>query len=50
MANDITVVGNAAFHYDEALADYGGNNPFRVALWREISSAADRSAITVLDW
>ena len=50
VANDITVVGNAAFHYDEALGDFGGNNPFRVALWREISSAADRNAITVLDW
>lgn len=50
VANDITLVGNAAFHYDEALGDFGGNNPFRVALWREISSAEDRSALTVLDW
>jgi hypothetical protein len=50
VANDITLVGNAAFHYDESLGDFGGNNPFRVALWHEISSAAERSAITVLDW
>jgi hypothetical protein len=50
VANDITLVGNAAFHYDESLADFGGNNPFRISLWREITSAAGRSAITVLGW
>jgi len=50
VANDITLVGNAAFHYDESLADFGGNNPFRVSLWREITTAADRAALTVLNW
>lgn len=50
VANDITVVGNAQFHYDEALGDFGGNNPYRVSLWREITTAAGRSAITVLSW
>ena len=50
VANDITVVGNANFHYDEALGDFGGNNPYRVSLWREITSATGRSAITVLGW
>jgi len=50
VANDITVVGNAFFHYDESLGDFGGNNPYRVSLWREITSAAGRSAITVLSW
>lgn len=50
VANDITLVGNAAFHYDESLADFGGNNPFRISLWREITSAAGRSAITKLSW
>jgi hypothetical protein len=50
VANDITVVGNAAFHYDEALGDFGGNNPYRVSLWREITTAPGRSAVTVLDW
>src|SRR5690606_11751766 len=34
VANDITLVGNAAFHYDESLADFGGNDPFRISLWR----------------
>ena len=50
VANDITAVGNAAFHYDEALGDFGGNNPFRVSLWREITDAPSRNAITVLNW
>lgn len=50
VANDITLVGNAQFHYDESLADFGGNAPYRISLWREITSAADRSAITVLSW
>lgn len=43
VANDITVVGNAAFHYDEALGNFGGNNPFRVTSWNELSTAASRS-------
>jgi len=34
----------------ESLGDFGGNNPYRVSLWREITSAAGRSAITVLSW
>ncbi len=50
VANDITVVGNAAFHYDEALGDFGGNNPFRVSTWRELTSAAARNAITTLSF
>ncbi len=43
VANDITVVGNAAFHYDESLGNFGGN-PFRVAAWTELTSATDRAA------
>lgn len=43
VANDITCVGNAAFHYDESLANFGGNNPYRVSRWRELTSAADRA-------
>jgi Tfp pilus assembly protein PilX len=42
VANDITVVGNAAFHYDESLGNFGGN-PFRVAAWTELTSASDRA-------
>lgn len=45
VANDITLVGNAAFHYDESLADFGGNNPFRVSVWRELTTAAQRGAV-----
>jgi hypothetical protein len=44
VANDITLVGNAAFHYDESLANFGGNNPYRVSVWKELTSGADRSA------
>ncbi|MBP6507308.1 MAG: hypothetical protein KA257_07060 [Opitutaceae bacterium] len=43
VANDITVVGNAAFHYDEALGDFDGINPFRVSLWQELTSASSRA-------
>lgn len=44
VANDITVVGNAAFHYDEALSRMDGNNPFRVTRWNELTTATDRAA------
>ena len=44
VGNDITVVGNAAFHYDESLANFGGNTPYGPSGWRELISAADRSA------
>lgn len=45
VANDITVAGNANFHHDEALANVGGNNPFRVSLRRELTTAAQRHAV-----
>jgi hypothetical protein len=44
VARSIVLVGNAAFHYDEALANFGGNAPFGIAKWRELTSAADRAA------
>ncbi len=43
VGNDITVVGNALFHYDESLGAFGGN-PYRVAAWKELTLAADRTA------
>ena len=43
VANNITVVGNALFHYDESLANWGGTNPFGVVKWRELTTAADRA-------
>ena len=42
VANDITVVGNAQFHYDESLGAFGGN-PYRVAAWTELTTAAARA-------
>jgi hypothetical protein len=45
VANNITLTGNAAFHYDESLADDGNGNPYRVSVWKEITSATDRAAV-----
>ncbi|MDP3073289.1 MAG: hypothetical protein Q8N18_23560 [Opitutaceae bacterium] len=44
IANDIKVVGNAAFHYDESLGNFGGGNPYRVSGWKELTTAAARAA------
>lgn len=44
VAHDITIVGNAAFHYDEALATYGNNTPFGITKWRELDTAEARAA------
>ncbi|MEO5959160.1 MAG: hypothetical protein ABIY47_01040 [Opitutaceae bacterium] len=46
VANNIDVMGNAKFHYDESLADLGGNNPWGVVKWRELLNATDRSPYT----
>jgi hypothetical protein len=43
VARDITLTGNAAFHYDETLADSGNNTPFTISRWRELSSSSDRA-------
>ena len=51
VANDITAVGNAYFHYDESLANFGGNNPFRISKWKELTTAADRTTYaSVINW
>jgi hypothetical protein len=42
VAGRITLVGNAAFHYDESLARYGANTPFGIVKWRELATAAER--------
>lgn len=44
VANNITMTGNANFHYDESLDEPDGTNPYRIARWEELTSAADRSA------
>jgi hypothetical protein len=38
----VQVTGNAQFHYDESLANYGGNNPFKIVTWRELRSETER--------
>lgn len=42
VANNINVVGNASFHYDESLANMDTGNPYGITSWRELTSAADR--------
>ncbi len=37
VAEDITLTGNANFHYDESLGRMGTGNPFRVAKWKELT-------------
>lgn len=43
VGDNITVVGNAKFHYDEALGNWGGNNPFGIVKWMEITDQAART-------
>lgn len=52
VANTITVVGNAFFHYDESLADYGVDSPYRLSNWKELTTMADRTAAAaaVINW
>lgn len=44
VANDITLTGNAKFHYDESLADLDDDSPFRVTKWKELTTAAARTS------
>ncbi|MFA6287636.1 MAG: hypothetical protein WC661_09660 [Opitutaceae bacterium] len=44
VANDITLNGNAAYHYDESLANYGPDTPYGIAKWREVSTSSEQSA------
>jgi hypothetical protein len=46
VANNITLTGNANFHYDESLANYDGGNPYRVARWKELTLLAERNVYT----
>ena len=51
VANNIALTGNAAFHYDESLANMDLGNPFRVSKWKELTTAAERAAYEpVLNW
>ncbi len=50
IARNVTLNGNAAFRYDEALLDYanttGTGNPWGIAKWRELTLVAERAAYT----
>jgi hypothetical protein len=51
VAGTIDLSGNAQFHYDESLADMGADAPFRIAKWKELTTATDRNAYSsVLTW
>jgi hypothetical protein len=43
VANDITLTGNAAFHYDESLNDLNAGNPFGITKWRELTTSTARA-------
>ena len=43
VAKTVVMVGNAAFHYDESLADFGGSSPYGISKWTELTSAALRA-------
>jgi hypothetical protein len=42
VARDITLSGNAAFHYDASLVNAVDNAPFGPEAWRLITSAIER--------
>lgn len=50
VARNVTLDGNAAFRYDEALLDYanttGTGNPWGILKWRELTQVAERAAYT----
>lgn len=48
VANTITLTGNAAFHYDEALAQSDRNTPFGIVKWRELNTASERAVYNSL--
>lgn len=44
VARNITLTGNAAFHYDEALGELDTDMPFGVERWRELTTESARAA------
>jgi hypothetical protein len=42
VANNVTLVGNAAFHYDESLNNLGAGQPYGITQWTELTSASSR--------
>jgi hypothetical protein len=43
VGKQINVTGEAAFHYDESLANFGGSNPFKISSWTELLSQSARN-------
>lgn len=43
IGKNIELTGNAAFHYDESLADDTVGNPFRVSKWKELTTISNRN-------
>jgi hypothetical protein len=43
VGRDVTFTGNAAFHFDESLAESDTDAPFGVGKWKELVSASERS-------
>jgi hypothetical protein len=43
VAEDISVTGDTAFHYDESLGNLDAGNPFRVGSWKELTLEDDPS-------
>lgn len=48
VAHSISMNGNASFHYDEALGNLGGGNPYGVQEWRELQSSTERATYASL--
>jgi hypothetical protein len=48
VARSIRFMGNAAFHYDEALANGQGTEPFAIAKWRELGTSAEQAPYLTL--
>lgn len=43
VGNTVTFTGNAAFHYDESLANEGADTSFGISRWRELTTAAEKA-------
>lgn len=43
VGHTVTMTGNASFHYDESLANFGGSGLWKISKWRELSSSSDRN-------
>ena len=46
IGDTVTLTGNDAFHYDEALASLTTGNPYGISNWDELTTSAARSAVS----